>query len=101
MLENFRKALKDDLWKIINDDEVKERDINDFIFFVFYIFLEKKSFKLKDVFENAKFLKNEYEEILVESKDMAVMGDPIKAIKNIDKKFIEKIKPIMEVIENV
>lgn len=97
MLIKFKKTLKEDLWKIIEDNkEVSERNIDDFIFFIFYMFLEKENFTMEEVYEISKNLKNEYYKVLNESKDMAVMGEPIKALKNIDKKFVEKIKPILE-----
>jgi len=101
MLGNFKNTLKEDLWKIINNNDVNERDIKDFMFFMFYMFLEKQNFSMETVYEISKDLKNKYYEVLNESKNLAIMGEPIKALKNIDKKFIEKIKPIIEkVIKN-
>lgn len=102
MLENFRKSLKEDLWKIIDkDDENEEKDVNEFMFFIFYMFLEKNSFSMEKVHEISKCLKKQYYDVLNESKEIALMGEPIKALKNIDEKFIEKIKPIIKkVIKN-
>lgn len=96
MLESIRKSLKDDLWKIIDNEELQEKDLNNFLYFVFYLFLEHSQFAMNDVVEISKDLKEKYYEILNESKDLAISGDPIKAIKNIDEKFVEKIKPIIE-----
>lgn len=98
MLDNIKKELKEDLWKIIDNKDVEERTLEQFIVLIFYLLLEKENFTMTDVLKFSKYLKNKYEEILNESKNMAIMGEPIKAIKNIDKQFIEKIKPIIEKI---
>ena len=95
MLENIRKALKEDLWNIIDEKEVKDREINDFLIFMFHMFLEKQNFSMGEVYKASNCIKNKYIEVLEESRNMAILGEPIKALKNIDKQFIEKIEPIM------
>jgi hypothetical protein len=62
--------------------------------------LERENFSMKEVYDFSECLKEKYYDVLNESKDMAIMGEPIKALKNIDKKFIEKIKPIIEKLYN-
>jgi len=100
MLSNIKKALKEDLWEIIDENEIDERDINQFMFFIFYMLLEREKFSMKEVYEVSQSLKNQYYNVLNESKEMAIIGEPIKALKNIDEKFIEKIKPIIEKLYN-
>lgn len=100
MFKNIKKSLKKDLWDIIDNKEVTERDIDKFIFFIFYLFLEKQEFLMQDVVDISEELKEKYEEILNESKSMALEGEPIKALKNIDENFCDKIKPIIEKIRN-
>ena len=98
MLENLRQALKEDLWKIIDNKEETNRNEKDFILFIFYMFLEKQEFRMEEVMKASRELKTKYEQVLEESKEMAIMGEPIKALKNIDKEFIQKLKPIIEKI---
>jgi len=96
MLGSFKKKLKQDFWNIIDKNEEGKRDLNDFVLFIFYMLLEKQKFSMEDVLKASSLIKGMYYEILDESKQIALRGDLIKALKNIDEEFCNKIKPIIE-----
>lgn len=83
-INNIKKALKEDLWKIIEENITPIRDDTSFLEAIFYIFLEKQEFTMKEVQDLARKFKERYYKILENSKNIALTGDILKAMKEID-----------------
>jgi len=99
MTFKLKESLEEDLWKIINNEDVEEKDENLFIAFIFYLFLKKEMFTMADVMKLAKQLKKEYNKILKEAEEVALQGEPLKALKLLKKDFVDNIKPIINKID--
>ena len=99
MTSKLKKELKEDFWKIINREEIQEKDENLFISFIFYMFLRKNSFTMDDVINLGKKLKQEYENALDEAEKIAVQEGPLKGIVKIYEEFKQRIIPIIREID--
>lgn len=103
MIENLKKELQKDFWKIINGEEIEEKKDDIFLSYIFYLFLEKKSFLMDEVFKEAKILKQKYYK-LMENFDSLLeenYGQIIDVLKSMNKKYDLEITPIVNKIEKL
>ncbi len=100
MIDNLRKSLRNDIWKVINGEEIKEHTLNDFMELIFWLLLECNSFMPKDVLDLAKKLKKSYYKIINDTDDLIRkdFGQILNILKDVDKKFVNEIDPIIEKI---
>lgn len=96
----LRKQLRIDIWNLIENIEIREKTMSDFIFLVFQIFLESSGFTMKEVLDYASKMKNIYDEILQESTQLAMKGEPIKALDHAKHKSYDELTKIIENIKN-
>jgi len=64
MIEDLRKKLKDDVWKLINNEQIEVKDENFFIIAVLSVLLEKQSFSMEEVMCLVKKLRRVYNNAL-------------------------------------
>jgi len=103
MIENLRKCLKNDIWKVINGEDIKDYKVEDFVYFIFYLLLECKSFMPEDVLDLAKKLKESYSGLIKDTYDLIEQdfGQILTVLKDVDKKFVQEINPIIEKIKRL
>jgi len=103
MIEDLKKELQKDFWKLINGKKVEEKKDDIFLNYIFYLFLEKKSFLMNEVFKEAKILKQKYYKLM---KKFDVLleenyGQIIDVLKDINKRYDLEMLPIMNKIEMI
>jgi len=93
MNNNLKKKLKNDIWNIIQNKDIENGKIEPFLNFVFYLFLEKDKFKVKDLMSIAEKLKKNYNKILQKTDEFYKKegGDIIKMIEDASKEFNDNI----------
>lgn len=103
MIEDLRKKLKEDVWKLINNENVEDKDENSFIIIVLSILLEKQSFSLEEAMCIVKKLKKAYDNALKHTDKLILedYGEIISIIKEVFKSFDEEIRYIVDKIKGV
>jgi len=98
MLDNLRKLIKNDIWSVINGEELPQRD---FFSQVLHFLLKNKKILLKDVVDMSKELNNRYYQILGEVDEYIRQGngEVLPALKRLDSDFTEKVLPIIKQIK--
>lgn len=96
VIENIVQALKDDVWAIINEEEVPQRD---FFSYIIYLLLDD-TFALKEAKEFADRVREIYEGELqeVERHIAEENGDVLKVLRQIKKNVQAQITPILHKI---
>jgi len=97
-LVNLKSLIRDDIWKIINGEEIPDRE---FFPYVLSLLLNNKKILLKDVVDLSKDLKNRYVQILGEVNNYIEQGngDVLPALRRLDDDFTEKVLPILNQIK--
>lgn len=103
MIENLKKELQKDFWKIINGEEIEEKKDDIFLNYIFYLFLEKKSFLMDEVFKEAKILKRKYYKLMNNFDTLLEenYGQIIDVLKSVNEKYDSEMTPIMNKIEMI
>jgi len=98
ILDNLRKLLKNDIWSVINGNEVPQRD---FFSDVLHFLLNNKKILLKDVVDMSKELTNRYYQILGEVDEYIRQGngEVLPALKRLDDDFTKRVLPIIKEIK--
>ena len=94
----LRKELKQDIWKIIDGDEIPAKRKNKFRFLVLQLLLESQGFNLGEAYQMADELETRYNKI-VDDFDNYLLdsnGDLLDILKNVDKDYDDKIKPLLK-----
>jgi len=102
MIEDLRKSLKEDVWKLINNEEIEDKKDIFFIIVVFSILLEKQSFSLEEVMCLVKKLKKAYDNALRQTDRLILSdyGEIINIIKEVFKDFDKEAEHIVDKIKN-
>lgn len=97
-MDSLKRLIKEDIWKIINDEEVPDRD---FFTYVLSLILNNKKILLKDVVDLSKELKNRYTQILGDVNDYIEQGngEVLPALRRLNDDFTENVLPILKEIE--
>lgn len=97
-MDNLRKLIKNDIWSVINGEELTQRD---FFSRVLHFLLNNKKILLKDVVDMSKELNNRYYQILGEVDEYIKQGngEVLPALKRLDADFTEKVLPIINEIK--
>jgi len=99
----LRRELKNDIWKVIDGEKIPEVKINKFRLLVLQLLLESKGFNLGNAFQIADDLEKEYNKI-VDDFDKSLVdsnGDLINVLKNINDKYDNKIKSLLDKVEKL
>ncbi len=98
ILDNLRKLIKNDIWDIINGNEVTQRD---FFTQVLHFLLNNKKILLKDVVDMSRELKNRYYQILGEVEEYITQGNGqvLPALRRLDADFTANVLPIIKEIK--
>lgn len=97
-MDSLKKLIKEDIWKIIYDEEVPNRD---FFTYVLSLLLNNKKILLKDVVELSKELKNRYMQILSEVNNYIEQGngEVLPVLRRLNDDFTANVLPILKQIE--
>jgi len=89
MIEDLRKKLKEDVWKLINNEQVEAKNESFFIIVVLSILLEKDTFSLEQVMCLVEKLKNVYNNALAKTNKLIIedYGEIISIIKEVFSSF--------------
>ena len=96
-MDNLKVLIKEDIWKIINNEETPDRD---FFTYVLSHLLNNKKILLKDVVDLSKQLNNRYSQILGEVNKYIAQGngDVLPALRKLDAEYTDKVLPILKEI---
>jgi len=85
MIEDLRKNLKEDVWKLINNEQIEAKNESFFIIAVLSILLEKDTFSLEQVMCLVEKLKNIYNNALDKTNKLIIedYGEIIGIIKEV------------------
>lgn len=98
---DLKKKIKDDVWNIIENKEVERLTREDWINIVFHLLLEGDNFMVENCVQLADDLKELYDDLIdsVEDRILNGNGELLQVLKNIDKYYDDKIKPILMLIK--
>ena len=99
----LRKELKNDVWKLIDGEKLPEVRINKFRLLVLQLLLQSQGFNLGEAFNIADDLEGRYNKI-VDNFDEYLNGsngDLLDVLKNVNKDYDNKIKPLLEKIKTI
>ena len=99
----LRKELKNDVWKIIDGVKVPKERENKFRLLVLQLLLQSQGFNLGEAFNIADNLEERYNKIINDFDEYLndSNGDLLDVLKNVDKDFDDKIKPLLEKIKTI
>lgn len=99
----LRKELKEDVWKIIDGEIVPKERENKFKLLVLQLLLQSQGFNLGEAFHIADELEYKYNEIIDNFNDYLIdsNGDLLEVLKQINKDFDDKLKPLLQKIKMV
>lgn len=97
-MDNLKDLLKEDIWKIINVEDIPKRNFFDY---VLHMLLGSEKILLKDVVYLSKELDNRYNQILGEVNKYILEGngEVLPTLKRLEKDYKDKIQPILNEIE--
>ncbi len=97
----LRKELKNDIWKIIDGEEIPKQRQNKFKILVLQLLLQSQGFNLGEAFNIAEELEEKYNNIIDNFDEYLTNsnGDLLNVLKNIDKEFDNKIEPLLNKIK--
>lgn len=97
-MDSLKKLIKEDIWKIINNEEVPNRN---FFTYVLSLLLNNKKILLKDVVDLSKELKNRYSQILGDVNDYIEQGngEVLPALRRLNSDYTNKVLPLLREIE--
>jgi len=103
MIEDLRKSLKEDVWKLINNEETENKNDTFFIIAVFSILLERQSFSLEEAMCLVKKLKNAYNNALKRTNRLIIedYGEIINILKEVFKNFDIETKHIINRVKRL
>jgi len=102
MIEDLRKSLKEDVWKLINNEKINIKDKSFFMIVVLSMLLEKQSFSLQEVMCLVEKLEKVYNNALKQTDKLILegYGEIINILKEVFKNFDEEAKTIVDKIKN-
>jgi len=100
---NIKKKIHNDVWKIIENEDVEKPSLNDWINVVFHLLLESDKFLVENAIELAENLKESYDKLIdsVEERILDGNGEVLQVLKNIDKYYQDKIHPLLNRIKKL
>lgn len=98
---NIKKKIHDDIWDIIEGNEIEKLNDKEWIVIAFSLLLEGDKFLVENAMTLAKMLKQEYDKMLngVEQNILNGNGEVLPVLEGIQNHYDERIQSILDKIK--